>query len=56
MFNADEKKSGCARRFCCERLSDTVNAYSLEISMGGHYLKDGKTVALYNEDGCKQAK
>lgn len=53
IFNADEKKSGCARRFCCERLSDTVNAYTLEISMGGHYLKDGKTVALYNEEGCK---
>ncbi|KAI8119598.1 hypothetical protein FF38_00119 [Lucilia cuprina] len=51
MFNTDEKKSGCARRFCCERLSDTVNAYTLEISMGGHYLKDGKTVALYNEEG-----
>ncbi|KAM7361346.1 cytosolic carboxypeptidase 6 isoform 2-T2 [Cochliomyia hominivorax] len=51
MFNTDEKKSGCARRFCCERLSDTVNAYTLEISMGGFYLKDGKTVALYNEEG-----
>ncbi|XP_058978180.1 cytosolic carboxypeptidase 6 isoform X1 [Musca domestica] len=51
IFNADEKKSGCARRFCCERLSDTVNAYTLEISMGGHYLKDGKTVAAYTEEG-----
>ncbi|KAI9584627.1 cytosolic carboxypeptidase 6 isoform X2 [Glossina fuscipes] len=51
MFNADDKKVGSARRFCCERLSDTVNAYTLEISLGGHYLKDGKTVALYTEDG-----
>lgn len=53
MFNADERKAGSARRFSCERLSDTVNAYTLEVSMAGHYLKDGKTVALYNEDGCE---
>ncbi|EDV30487.2 uncharacterized protein Dana_GF22916 [Drosophila ananassae] len=51
MFNADERKAGSARRFSCERLSDTVNAYTLEVSMAGHYLKDGKTIALYNEDG-----
>ncbi|XP_018795210.1 PREDICTED: cytosolic carboxypeptidase 6 isoform X2 [Bactrocera latifrons] len=51
MYNADEKKVGCARRYFCERLSDTVNAYTVEVSMSGHYLKDGKTVALYNEDG-----
>lgn len=53
MFNADERKAGSIRRYCCERLSDTVNAYTLEVSMAGHYLRDGKTVALYNEDGCK---
>lgn len=53
MFNADERKSGSLRRYCCERLSDTVNAYTLEVSMAGHYLRDGKTIALYNEDGCK---
>ncbi|SPP80894.1 blast:Cytosolic carboxypeptidase 6 [Drosophila guanche] len=51
MFNADERKAGSIRRFSCERLSDTVNAYTLEVSMAGHYLRDGKTVALYNEDG-----
>lgn len=56
MYNADEKKVGCARRYFCERLSDTVNAYTVEVSMSGHYLKDGKTVALYNEDGCKRNK
>lgn len=53
MFNADERKAGSLRRYCCERLSDTVNAYTLEVSMAGHYLRDGKTIALYNEDGCK---
>lgn len=53
MFNADERKAGSARRFCCDRLSDTVNAYTLQISMGGYYLKDKTTVALYNEEGCK---
>ncbi|XP_037946939.1 cytosolic carboxypeptidase 6-like isoform X2 [Teleopsis dalmanni] len=51
MFNADERKIGCVRRFCCERLSDTINSYTLEISVGGHYLRDGKTIALYTEDG-----
>ncbi|KAM8706313.1 hypothetical protein ACLKA7_010570 [Drosophila subpalustris] len=51
MFNADDRKAGSVRRYCCERLSDTVNAYTLEVSMAGHYLRDGKTVALYNEDG-----
>ncbi|KAH8247677.1 hypothetical protein KR038_007953 [Drosophila bunnanda] len=53
MFNADERKAGSIRRFSCERLSDTVNAYTLEVSMAGHYLKDGKTISLYNEDGCE---
>jgi len=53
MFNADERKAGSMRRFSCERLSDTVNAYTLEVSMAGHYLKDGKTISLYNEDGCE---
>lgn len=52
-FNADERKSGTARRFCCERLSDTVNAYSLEISTAGYTLKDNKTKTTYLEDGCK---
>ncbi|XP_017131540.1 cytosolic carboxypeptidase 6 isoform X2 [Drosophila elegans] len=51
MFNADERKAGSMRRFSCERLSDTVNAYTLEVSMAGHFLKDGKTISLYNEDG-----
>lgn len=52
-FNADERKAGTARRFCCERLSDTVNAYSLEISTAGYILKDNKTKTTYLEDGCK---
>lgn len=53
IFNADEKKIGTSRRYFCERLSETVNSYTLEISMGGHYLKDGKTMTLYTEEGCK---
>ena len=53
IFNADEKKAGTARRFCCERLSDTVNAYSFEISAGGYVLSDGKTKVSYTEEGCK---
>lgn len=53
MFNADDRKVGTARRFSCERLTDTVNAYTIEVSMGGYYLKDEKTVTPYTEDGCK---
>lgn len=53
MFNADERKNGSARRFCCEKLSDTVNAYTLEISMCGYQLKGTQTVAQYTEDDCK---
>ncbi|CAD7087362.1 unnamed protein product [Hermetia illucens] len=51
MFNADDRKAGTARRFSCERLTDTVNAYTIEVSMGGYYLKDEKTVTPYTEDG-----
>lgn len=53
MFNADERKSGSARRYCCEKLSDTVNAYTLEISMSGYQLKGTQIIAQYIEDDCK---
>lgn len=52
MFNADDRKSGSARRFCCERLSDSVNSYTLEVSMAGYFLKGTQTVTPYTEDGC----
>lgn len=53
MFNADERKTGSARRFCCERLSDTINAYTLEVSMCGYYVRGTGALAQYTEDGCK---
>lgn len=52
MFNADERKNGSARRFCCEKLSDVVNAYTLEISMCGYQLNNC-SIAQYTEDDCK---
>lgn len=52
MFNADDRKSGSCRRFCCERLSDTVNSYTLEVSMCGYYLKGSEVLTQYTEDGC----
>lgn len=52
MFNADERKSGSARRFCCEKLTDSVNAYTLEISMCGYQLKGTQIIAQYTEDDC----
>lgn len=53
MFNADERKNGSARRFCCEKLSDSVNAYTLEISMCGYQVKGTQVVAQYIEEDCK---
>lgn len=55
MFNADERKTGSSRRFCCERLSDTINAYTLEVSMCGYYVKGSGALAQYTEDGCECA-
>lgn len=55
MFNADDRKAGSCRRFCCERLSDTVNSYTLEVSMCGYYLKGSEVLTQYTEDGCKSA-
>lgn len=52
MFNADDRKNGSARRFCCERLSDTVNAYTLEISMGSFVVKGTEFTTTYTEEGC----
>ncbi|XP_059618270.1 cytosolic carboxypeptidase 6 [Phlebotomus argentipes] len=51
MFNADDKKTGSVRRFCCEKLSDNVNAYSLEVSMCGFFLKGTQTMTQYTDDG-----
>uniref|UniRef100_A0A1B0DQG4 Peptidase M14 domain-containing protein n=1 Tax=Phlebotomus papatasi TaxID=29031 RepID=A0A1B0DQG4_PHLPP len=53
MFNADDKKAGSVRRYCCEKLSDNVNAYSLEVSMCGFFLKGTQTMTQYTDDGCK---
>lgn len=52
MFNADDRKNGSARRFCCERLSDSVNSYTLEVSLGGFFLKGTDVVTTYTEEGC----
>lgn len=52
LFNADDRKQGSARRFCCERLSDTVNSYTLEVSMCGFYVKGTDILTQYTEEGC----
>ncbi|XP_065084431.1 cytosolic carboxypeptidase 6-like isoform X2 [Ochlerotatus camptorhynchus] len=51
MFNADDRKSGTARRFFVEALSDNVNTYTLEVSMCGYYLNDSNLLTQYTEDG-----
>lgn len=52
IFNADDRKQGTARRYLCNRLSDNVNSYTLEVSMNGYYIK-GTTVVHYTEADCK---
>ncbi|XP_052865255.1 cytosolic carboxypeptidase 6 [Anopheles cruzii] len=51
MFNADDRKSGTARRNFVEVLSDNVNTYTLEVSMCGYYLNGTNIVTQYTEDG-----
>ncbi|XP_055604992.1 cytosolic carboxypeptidase 6 [Uranotaenia lowii] len=51
MFNADDRKSGTARRYFADALSDNVNTYTLEVSMCGYYLNDSNVLTQYTEDG-----
>ncbi|XP_049535259.1 cytosolic carboxypeptidase 6 [Anopheles darlingi] len=51
MFNADDRKSGTARRNFVEALSDNVNTYTLEVSMCGYYLNGTNILTQYTEDG-----
>ncbi|XP_058823902.1 cytosolic carboxypeptidase 6 [Topomyia yanbarensis] len=51
MFNADDRKSGTARRYFVDALSDTVNTYTLEVSMCGYFLNDTNIMTQYTEDG-----
>lgn len=52
IFNADDRKSGTARRYLCNRLSDNVNIYSLEVSMSGYYIKGTNILTSYTESDC----
>ncbi|XP_063709238.1 cytosolic carboxypeptidase 6 [Culicoides brevitarsis] len=51
IFNADDRKSGTARRFFCENLPDTVNSYTFNVSMSGYHIKNTKIFTQYTEDG-----
>lgn len=53
IFNADDRKSGSARRYVCENLSESINSYTLEVSIGGHYLKGSRVMTHYTEEGCE---
>lgn len=53
IFNADDRKGGTARRFFCENLPDTVNAYTFNVSMSGYHIKNTKIFTQYTEEGCK---
>lgn len=53
IFNADDRKQGTARRYLCNRLSDNVNIYTLEVSMNGFFIKGTNIVTPYTEADCE---
>lgn len=53
IFNADDRKGGSARRYLCNRLSDNVNVYTLEVSMNGFFIKGTNVITPYTEADCK---
>lgn len=53
IFNADDRKGGTARRYLCNRLSDNVNVYTLEVSMNGFYIKGTNNITPYTEADCE---
>jgi hypothetical protein len=53
IFNADDRKQGTARRYLCNRLSDNVNVYTLEVSMNGYLIKGTTIPTSYTEADCK---
>lgn len=53
IFNADDRKQGSARRYLCNRLSDNVNVYTLEVSMNGFFIKGTNIITPYTEADCK---
>lgn len=53
IFNADDRKQGTARRYLCNRLSENVNVYTLQVSMHGYYIKGTNIATPYTEADCK---
>jgi hypothetical protein len=53
IFNADDRKQGTARRYLCNRLSDNVNIYTLEVSMNGFFIKGTNIITPYTEADCE---
>ena len=53
IFNADDRKQGTARRYLCNRLSENVNVYTLQVSMNGYFIKGTNISTPYTEADCK---
>lgn len=56
IFNADDRKQGTARRYLCNRLSENVNVYTLQVSMNGYFIKGTNIATPYTEADCKELK
>lgn len=54
IFNADDRKQGTARRYLCNRLSENVNVYTLQVSMNGYFIKGTNIATPYTEADCKE--
>ncbi|XP_043198831.1 cytosolic carboxypeptidase 6-like [Amphibalanus amphitrite] len=50
IYNRDPLKLGTARRYLCSQLSDSVNCYSLVVSMYGYTGRHGEGVIPYTEE------
>ncbi|CAG0883042.1 unnamed protein product [Cyprideis torosa] len=51
LYNRDIQKQHCARRVLCDKLKDSVNCYSLEVSFYGYQLEGNPTTIPYTEEG-----
>ncbi|XP_059468495.1 cytosolic carboxypeptidase 6 [Neocloeon triangulifer] len=50
MYNRDSSKAGTARRYICSLLKDSVNCYTLEVSLYGYQRSNDQGIVPYNED------
>ncbi|XP_046986036.1 cytosolic carboxypeptidase 6-like [Schistocerca americana] len=50
MYNRDVTKQGTTRRFCCTALKDSVNSYTLQVSLFGYQSPNNSSLFYYTEE------